>query len=203
VKNAFILASFTTLFVTVNPIKGAAVFAVLSKNRSRPQQRRIAVRATLIASGILLIFALFGDDLLRGIGISLAGVRVGGGILLMLLSIDIVFGRSIGPASEGGEGDDGSVFPLATPIIAGPGAITAVVVQATEAENGLVQTALLLVALAAVMLLTILAFFIAGTIERSLGATGMNVVSRILGILLAAVSAEMILAGLKQSGIFH
>ena len=202
-KNAFILASFTTLFVTVNPIKGAAVFAVLSKNRSRPQQRRIAVRATLIASGILLIFALFGDDLLRGIGISLAGVRVGGGILLMLLSIDIVFGRSIGPASEGGEGDDGSVFPLATPIIAGPGAITAVVVQATEAENGLVQTALLLVALAAVMLLTILAFFIAGTIERSLGATGMNVVSRILGILLAAVSAEMILAGLKQSGIFH
>ena len=82
-------------------------------------------------------------------------------------------------------------------------AITAVVVQATEAENGLVQTALLLVALTAVMLLTILAFFIAGTIERSLGATGMNVVSRILGILLAAVSAEMILAGLKQSGIFH
>jgi multiple antibiotic resistance protein len=187
--SAFIFASFTTLFVTVNPLKGAAVFAVPSKNRTRPQQRRLAMRATLIASGILLIFALFGDDLLRGIGISLAGVRVGGGILLMLLSIDIVFGRSIGPpASEGGEEDDGSVFPLATPIIAGPGAITAVVVQATEAENGLVQTAIL---------------FIAGTIERSLGATGMNVVSRILGILLAAVSAEMILAGLKQSGIFH
>ena len=204
---AFILASFTTLFVTVNPIKGAAVFAVLSKDRSRPHQRRIAMRAILIASGILLIFALFGDDLLRGIGISLAGVRVGGGILLMLLSIDIVFGRSIGPpvseGGEGGEGDDGSVFPLATPIIAGPGAITAVVVQATEAENGFVLTALLLVALAAVMLLTIIAFFIAGTIERSLGATGMNVVSRILGILLAAVSSEMILAGLKQSGIFH
>ena len=72
-----------------------------------------------------------------------------------------------------------------------------------EAENGLVQTALLLVALATVMLLTFLAFLIAGTIERSLGPTGMNVVSRILGILLAAVSAEMILAGLKQSGIFH
>jgi multiple antibiotic resistance protein len=177
---------------------------VLSKDGSRVQQRRVAVRATLIASGILLIFALFGDDLLRGIGISLAGVRVGGGILLMLLSIDIVFGRSIGPPASASDEDrdDTSVFPLATPIIAGPGAITAVVVQATEAENNLLQTGLLLIALATVMLLTFLAFIIAGTIERALGATGMNVVSRILGILLAAVAAEMILAGLKQSGIF-
>src|SRR5437899_1336676 len=139
--NAFILASFAALFVTVNPIKGAAVFAVLGKDTSRAEQRRVAARATLIASGLLLVFALFGDDILRGIGISLAGVRVGGGILLMLLSIDIVFGRAIGPpAAAAGEPDDGrqdiSVFPLATPIIAGPGAITAVVVQATEAGNG-------------------------------------------------------------------
>ena len=202
--SAFILASFTALFVTVNPIKGAAVFAVLARNSSRVQQRNVAIRATLIASGILLIFTLFGDDLLRVIGISLAGVRVGGGILLMLLSIDIVFGRSIGPPASPGEEDqnDLSVFPLATPIVAGPGAITAAVVQATEADNGVLKTGLLLVALALVMLLTLLAFLIAGTIERFLGATGMNVVGRILGILLAAVSAEMILAGLKQSGIF-
>src|SRR5262245_35799071 len=200
----FILASFTALFVTVNPIKGAALFAVLSKDSSRAQQRRVAVRATLIASGILLIFTMFGDDLLRTIGISLAGVRVGGGILLMLLSIDIVFGHSIGPpASAGAEDqDDLSVFPLATPILAGPGAITAAVVQATEADNGILKTGLLLVALAAVMLLTLVAFLVAGRLERLLGVTGMNVVGRILGILLAAVSAEMILAGLKQSGIF-
>jgi multiple antibiotic resistance protein len=202
--SAFVLASFTALFVTVNPIKGAAVFAVLSRNSSRAQQRGVAIRATLIASSILLIFTLFGDDLLRVIGISLAGVRVGGGILLMLLSIDIVFGHSIGaPASPADENqDDLSVFPLATPIVAGPGAITAAVVQATEADNGILKTGLLLVALAVVMLLTLLAFLVAGTIERWLGATGMNVVGRILGILLAAVSAEMILAGLKQSAIF-
>ena len=202
--SAFILASFTALFVTVNPIKGAAVFAVLSRNSSRAQQRGVAIRATLIASGILLIFTLFGDDLLRVIGISLAGVRVGGGILLMLLSIDIVFGHPIGaPASPADENqDDLSVFPLATPIVAGPGAITAAVVQATEADNGILKTGLLLVALAVVMLLTLLAFLVAGTIERWLGATGMNVVGRILGILLASVSAEMILAGLKQSAIF-
>jgi len=201
---AFILASFTALFVTVNPIKGAAVFAVLSKENSRAEQRRVAGRATLIASGLLVVFALFGDDLLRGIGISLAGVRVGGGILLLLLSIDIVFGRTIAATTgeHQAERDDISVFPLATPIIAGPGAITTVVVEATEAANGIFQTGLLLVALAMVMLLTFVSFLVAGRIERVLGATGMNVVSRVLGILLAAVSAEMILAGLKQSGLF-
>jgi multiple antibiotic resistance protein len=203
---AFVLGSFTALFVTVNPIKGAVVFAVLSKHASRLEQRRVAMRATLIASGLLLVFALFGDDLLRGIGISLAAVRVGGGILLLLLSIDIVFGRSIGPPAPASESeidrDDISVFPLATPIVAGPGAITAVVVRASEASNRWLDTTLLLVALAAVMLLTYLGFLIAGTIERWLGATGMNVVSRILGILLAALSAELILTGLKQSGIF-
>jgi multiple antibiotic resistance protein len=202
----YVLASFTALFVTVNPIKGAALFAVLCKDASRAEQRRVATRATLISSGLLLVFALFGDDLLRTIGVSLAGVRLGGGILLMLLSIDIVFGHSIGApaatANQGGGGrDDVSVFPLATPIIAGPGAITTVVVEATEANNGFFQTGLLLVALAVVMLLTFLAFLVAGSIERGLGETGMNVVSRILGILLAAVSAEMILAGLKQGGL--
>jgi multiple antibiotic resistance protein len=94
------------------------------------------------------------------------------------------------------------VFPLATPIIDGPGAITTAVVQATEAANGVLGTGLLLLALATVMVCTFVAFLVAGRIERLLGATGMNVVSRVLGILLAAVSAEMILAGPKQAGVF-
>lgn len=203
---AFVLASFTALFVTVNPIKGAAVFAVLSKRDSRPERRRVAARATLIASGLLTVFVLVGDDLLRTMGMSLAGVRVGGGILLKLLSIDIVFGRPFRPAAAAGEleveREDVSVFPLATPIIAGPGAITTAVVQATEAGNGVLETGLLLLVLAAVMRLTFVAFLAAGWIERLLRTTGMNVLSRILGILLTAVSAEMILAGLEQSGVF-
>ena len=203
---AFVLASFTALFVTVNPIKGAAVFAVLSKRDSRPERRRVAARATLIASGLLTVFVLVGDDLLHTMGMSLAGVRVGGGILLMLLSIDIVFGRPFRPAAAAGEleveREDVSVFPLATPIIAGPGAITTAVVQATEAGNGVLETGLLLLVLAAVMRLTFVAFLAAGWIERLLRTTGMNVLSRILGILLTTVSAEMILAGLEQSGVF-
>ena len=121
----------------------------------------------------------------------------------LLLSIDIVYGRPIAPPTPGHESAaDPSVFPLATPIIAGPAAITAVVVHATEAGNGVLATALLVGVLAAVMLLTFVSFLLAATFERWLGETGMNVVTRILGILLAAVSAEMILAGLKQSGVF-
>ena len=167
----------------------------------------MAVRAVVVAFGLLLLFALFGDDLLRGIGISLAGVRVGGGILLMLLSIDIVFGRPIGPgpmAAEHAVDDaaDISVFPLATPIIAGPGAITAVVVQATEARNGVLATVLLLAVIAAIMVLTLGGLLAAETVQGWLGHTGMSVVVRILGILLAAVSAEMILTGLRDSGVF-
>ena len=163
--------------------------------------------ASCVASGPPARFALLGDDLLRVIGISLAGVRVGGGILLMLLSIDIVFGRPIGPgptAAEHGAEDAGdiSVFPLATPIIAGPGAITAVVVQATAARNGILATVLLLAVIAVIMLITLGGLLAAETVQGWLGHTGMSVVVRILGILLAAVSAEMILTGLRDSGIF-
>lgn len=203
----FLLASFTALFVTVSPIKAAAFYPVLSAGMSPQEQRRTAVRATVVASAMLAVFALLGDDLLRAIGISLAGVRVGGGVLLMLLSIDIVFGRPIGPGpmvAEHGvvEARDISVFPLATPIIAGPGAITAMVIQATEARNALLTTALLLAVLAAVMLLTLVGLLASDAVTRIVGHTAMTVVERIMGILLAAMSAEMILAGLKQSGVF-
>jgi multiple antibiotic resistance protein len=103
----FVLASFTALFVTVSPIKVAAIYPVLTEGVAREDQRRMAVRAVVVASGLLVVFALFGDDLLRVIGISLSGVRVGGGILLMLLSIDIVFGRPIGPGPMAVEREQG------------------------------------------------------------------------------------------------
>jgi len=203
----FLLASFAALFVTVNPIQSAALFAALAESGEPASRRRTAVKSVTVAAGLLAAFALFGDDLLRFIGISLAGVRVGGGILLMLVSIDIVFGRSIAPPSRpGGPGAGGAgdiaVFPLATPIIAGPGAITAVTVRATEADNAIVATGLLLVVLGIVMLITLGALLAAATIRRWLGDTGMSVVIRVLGILLTALSAEMILRGLKDSGIF-
>lgn len=203
----FLLASFASFFVTVNPIQSAALFAALTETGESAYRRHTAVKSVTVAAGLLAVFALFGDDVLRFIGISLAGVRVGGGILLMLVSIDIVFGRSIAPPSRsGGSGPGGAgdiaVFPLATPIIAGPGAITAVTVRASEANNAIVTTALLLFVLGIVMLLTLGALLAAATIRRWLGDTGMSVVIRVLGILLTALSAEMILRGLKDSGVF-
>lgn len=203
----FLLASFAAFVVTVNPIQSAALFAALTEGGEPAYRRRTAMKSVAVAAGLLAVFALFGDDLLRLIGISLPGVRVGGGILLMLVSIDIVFGRSIAPPARPGgsssrDAGDIAVFPLATPIIAGPGAITAVTVRASEADNALVVTAFLLIVLGVVMLLTLGALLAAGTIRRWLGETGMSVVIRVLGILLTALSAEMILQGLKDSGVF-
>jgi multiple antibiotic resistance protein len=204
---ALVLASFTAFLVTVNPVESAALFSALTAADDRPRQRRIALKSTLIAGGLLALFALLGDDLLRVIGISLAGVRVGGGILLMLVSIDLVFGRSLGPppAAAGGPAgaSDISVFPLATPIIAGPGAITAVIVQSSEVNNAVVPTAIILAVLALVMLITLAAMLAVGTIQRWLGETGMSMVTRVLGTLLTALAAELILKGLKDSGVFH
>ena len=203
--SAFLLASFVAFLVTVNPIKSAAVFAALTERSGPVHRRSLAIKSVAVAAGILVVFTLFGDDLLRFIGISLPGVRVGGGILLMLVSIDIVFGRSIGPpppAAGSGGAADIAVFPIATPIIAGPGAITAVTVRASEANNEILTTVLLLAVLGSVMVLTLGALLAATTVRRWLGETGMNVVTRVLGILLTALSAEMILQGLKESGVF-
>ena len=200
---AFLLASFVAFFVTVNPIKSAAVFAALTDRDGPAYRRSTAIKSVAIAAGILVVFTVVGDDLLRFIGISLPGVRVGGGILLMLVSIDIVFGRSITPTSPAaGAPADIAVFPLATPILAGPGAITAITVRASEANNEIVATGFLLAELGVVMLLTLGALLSAAAIRRRLGETGMSVVIRVLGILLAALSAEMILQGLKDSGVF-
>ena len=204
----FLLASFAAFFVTVNPVQAAAIFAVLTESEDSAYRRQTALKSVAVAAGILVVFTIFGDDVLRFIGVSLAGVRVGGGILLMLVSIDIVFGRSIAPPSRpGGASPTGAgdiaVFPLATPIMAGPAAITAVTVRASEAGNAVEATGLLLVALGIVMLLTLGALLAAATIRRWLGDAGTGVVVRVLGILLTALSSEMILQGLKDSGVFR
>ncbi len=202
------LSAFAAFFVTIGPLDTAAVFAALTQGHARVYQRRMAVRATLVAAAVLFAFGLIGDDVLRFMGISLAGVRVGGGILLMLVSIDIALGRGSAavPSSDPADpetGPDVSVFPLAMPLIAGPGAITAVIVHATEAQNEWLPTAVVLAILALVLLLTLLSLLGAASLQRRLGETGMNVITRVLGVLLTALSAELILRGLRDSGVFR
>jgi multiple antibiotic resistance protein len=197
------LTAFATFLVTVAPVKVAPVFLALTGHLQRDAQRRIAVRATLIAGAILLFFGILGDDVLQLLGISLAGVRIGGGILLLLLAIRLVSEPPGENGATGGGQGDVAVFPLATPMIAGPATITATLVMASEHRNSLEANLAMFAMLALVLAITYACLAGAITVERWLGETGMNVVGRVLGILLAALAADLVLAGLRQSGVFR
>jgi multiple antibiotic resistance protein len=168
----------------------------------------MAIRGTLIAGIILLGFALLGEYLLTGLGISLAALRISGGILLLLIGIDKVFARASNGAStskaeqqEAEIKEDISVFPLATPLVAGPGAMGATILLMTDVKGNLSHQAAVIGAMLAILLLTLLALLFASKLQKLLGVTGMHVVGRIMGVLLAALAVQFILNGIVQSGI--
>jgi multiple antibiotic resistance protein len=203
------LIAFTTLFATVGPQDIAALFAALTAGSTAAKRRAIALKATLIAGGILFFFAFFGDALLGLFGITLPALRTAGGILLLLIAIDLVFARQSGGTSTTSEENeeavsrpDISVFPLATPLIAGPGSIGAVVLLIANTEGDRGQYAAILMAIAAILLLTFLLMLVAVHLQKLLGVTGIQVVSRIVGVLLAALAVQFIFDGLAASGIF-
>lgn len=200
--------SFVTLFVIIDPIGCAVIFATLMRGAPDEQRRRVALRGTMIAGLLLLVFAFGGEWILDALGISLPAFRIAGGILLFLLATDMVFARPSGIRSptppeqqEAAHRDDISVFPLAFPLLAGPGALTSIVLLVGKAGSVLGAAGVIL-SLAAVMALTAAALLAATRVTRLLGVTGANVVSRILGIVLAALAAQLVLDGLSQSG-FH
>lgn len=201
------IVAFTTFFVTVGPIDVAIVFAALSTGHTPQQRFRIAVRATLVAGVILFVFALIGQALLGWLGISLSALRAAGGILLLLIAIDMVFARKSGGVSatasetaEAAERSDISVFPLATPLIAGPGAIGAAILLMSGSHDWLHQ-ATVLAMLAVVILLTLLCLLIASRIQRVFGITGAQVLTRIMGVLLSALAVQFIFDGISGSGL--
>ena len=202
------LLAFTTFFATIGPVDVAAVFAALTPNATSRQRRAMAVKATLIAAAVLILFMLFGNSLLAHLGISLAALRTAGGILLLLIAIDMVFARHSGgtsaTADESEEAEhkaDISVFPLATPMIAGPGAMGAVILLTAESRGDLVREAVVLGALLAVLALTFVLLLVAGGVQRVLGVTGSNVISRVVGVLLAALAVQFIFDGIATSGL--
>jgi multiple antibiotic resistance protein len=155
------------------------------------------------------LFAFVGNPLLQYMGISLAALRTAGGILLLLVAIDMVFARSSGSTSttdeeeaEAQTKDDISVFPLATPLIAGPGAIGAVILLMSNTTGQPAEVSIIIGVLLLIMLLTYLLLLIATQVERVLGLTGLQVISRVFGILLAALSVQFIFDGIQQSGLF-
>lgn len=201
--------AFTTSFVTLGPIEAAAMFAALTQNRTTQHRRSMAIRGTLVASGILLTFAIFGDWLLGSLGISLAALRTAGGILLLLIGIDMVFARASGgftttnaETQEAEHKQDISVFPLATPLIAGPGAMGAVILLSANAQGDLVTKLIVITALLAVLLITLLALFGATYIQKMLSVSGQHVFSRVFGVLLCALAVQFVFDGIGQSGLF-
>ena len=199
-----ILYSFVALFVIIDPIGSAAIFAALMRGAPEEFRRRMALRGTLIAGALILAFAFIGERLLHALGITLPAFRIGGGILLFLLAVDMVFARASGirnpTALEQQEAEhraDIAVFPLAFPLLAGPGALTSIVLLMGRAASPL-DAAAVIAALAAVMALTLLLLLAAPRVVRLLGVTGTNVVSRVLGIILAALAAQLVLDGIAE-----
>jgi len=208
--NETLVIAFTAFFATIGPIDVAVMYPVLSRGMTPRQRWRTAVRAVFLASCLLYAFALFGQMLLDRLGISIPALQTAGGILLFLVGLDMVFARHSGVASttededrEAREREDIAVFPLATPLIAGPGAIGAAILLMTNAGNNLYQQLAVVSSLGFVLLLTLILMFMAGQVQRLLGVTGMNVVSRIFGLLLTALAVQFVFDGIKGSGLIN
>jgi multiple antibiotic resistance protein len=199
-----ILYSFVALFVIIDPVGCAALFAGLMRGAPQRLRRLYAIRGVLIATALILAFALGGEALLAAMGISLPAFRIAGGILLFLLATEMVFARQSGirgpTVSEEEEAEhraDISVFPLAFPLLAGPGALTSIVLLMSRAGSPLAAGGVI-AALVAVMAITLLLLLAAPRVMRVIGVTGANVVSRVLGIILAALAAQLVLDGLLE-----
>ncbi|HEX8486058.1 MarC family protein [Sphingomonas sp.] len=199
------ISSLITFFVVIDPPGCAPIYAGLSSGASAVQRRAMAVRAVGVAAAILLVFALFGEDLLKGLGISLASFRIAGGIMLFLIALEMVFEKRTqrredraARIAETPEVEDVSIFPMAMPMIAGPGSIASVMLLMAR-NDGLERSAVVLAALATILALTLVALLAAGPIMRVLGARIEAVITRLLGVLLAALAVQFVMDGLQVS----
>jgi len=197
------ISSLITFFVVIDPPGCAPIYAGLSASASAAQKRAMAIRAVGVSAAILFVFALFGEALLKGLGISLASFRIAGGIMLFLIALEMVFekrterreDRAAKVASDP-EADDVSIFPMAMPMIAGPGSIASVMLLMSR-NSGIERSAVVLAAMVTILLLTLVALLAAGPIMRILGAKIEAVITRLLGVLLAALAVQFVLDGLS------
>ena len=204
--NTFLVA-FATLFATVGVADIAFIFAALTKDNTPAQRRTMATRGVLVALAILLFFGVLGNAILDLFGITIPALRTAGGVLLLLIAIDMVFARHSGGTGttdaeedEAKHSPDISIFPLAMPLLAGPGAISAVILLTTGARSDL-DFWLVLGAIVVILALAWLTLLIAIPIQRRLGLTGLSGVSRVVGILLAALAVQFVFDGIRSSGL--
>lgn len=204
--------AFATLFVIIDPIGLVPLFMTMTANMSDAHRRSIALRATAFGFAVLLIFALAGQPVLNFLGISLAAFKIAGGLLLFLTALEMLFEkrterreRNVEQSSREHEKtnepvDDQWVFPLGTPLIAGPGAIASIILLMGNDTHGLAGNVVVIAVLGFVILATLILFLIAAKLTRFISPTASRAMSRILGMILAALAVEFVLTGLRSAG---
>ena len=197
------VSAFVTFFVVVDPPGCAPIYAGLTREASRSQTISMAIRATLIAGLILLVFGLFGEQLLSTLGIELDSFRIAGGIMLFIIAIEMVFEKRTERREERAEKinanpeiEDVSVFPMAMPMMAGPGAIAAIMLLMNQA-TGIEQSLVVFAAAGLVLLITMGALIAAGPLMKAVGTRIEAAITRLLGVLLAAFAAQFVIDGLR------
>ena len=198
-------SAFITLAVIIDPPGCAPIFAGLTKGTTDAHRRQMAIRAAVVAWCILIFFATLGEALLGKLGISLAAFRLAGGIMLFIIALDMVFEKRTERREERAreiegtpDADDISVFPMAIPMIAGPGSIATIMLLSARAE-GLPEQLVVLGAMTAVIVLTLIALLLAGPLMRMIGAKLEAMITRILGVILSALAVQFVLDGLESS----
>jgi len=205
--HAFLITAFVALFVIIDPIGMTPLFVALTQGMNNARRRAIALRACITGALILIVFAAFGEAVLGFVGISMPAFRIAGGILLFLTALEMLFERrtkrrqgQAEQADEEDDGDDPSIFAIAIPLIAGPGSITTVILLAGQ-RPGLEGLSWVIGVMLSVVVIVFVLFLTAGMLERALGRTGINVVTRLLGMLLAALAVQFVLDGLRGFGL--
>ncbi len=209
------LTAFATFFATIGPIEAAVVFAALTPNYSRAERRAISLKASAIAALILLFFAVFGRTILTQLGVTFPALQAAGGVILLMIALDMIFARPSGALSmtraesveaghktvEAAHRDDITVFPLATPILAGPGAMASAMLLMARTNGDLALEGAVLGALVGVMALTLTLLLAAQELQVWIGVTAQKVIMRVFGILLASIAMQSLFDGIAASGI--
>ncbi len=195
--NAFAFGAlcFSSFFTVIDPIAAAPVFASMTKDRSRKEVRRLAVRATLVALVVLLVFAVSGAFLFKLFGITIDAFRIGGGLVFLLLGLPMMSG-SHESKDMTAEGDDPSVVPLGVPLIGGPGAITTVMLLMGQSKGPL-HTAALFAALFAALLATLGVLLVAPVVLAKLGRAGTQLLTKVMGLIVVVIGVQFIVDGVK------
>ena len=200
------VTAFVTLFVVIDPIGLAPLFVALTQGASAAERRRIGLTGVVVAAGILTLFGLAGEAVLAFLGISMAAFRISGGLLLFLIALDMVFERRTERREKRTDEEqrepahDPSVFPLATPLLAGPGSIATMILLVGSYQGNVAGQVMVFGVLFGLLGLVLVSFFLGGLIERVLRRTGILVVTRLLGMLLAALSVQFVLDGIAAYG---